>query len=283
MMPAIRSIAVTGSAGRIGRAICTRARRDGLAVIGIDTVDDEASRIADIRNSDHLTDLFDGIDCVIHCAGLHAPHVGNKSDDAFRSININGTESVLRAIERAGVGRIVLSSSTAVYGGGSPAGKPARWIDEMSQPAPRTIYHTTKLEAEAIVRSVTGTRLAASIVRLGRCFPEGPMLTALYRLSRGISEADAASAHLCAANATDQDCEPLIACATSPFQREDVDELGLKAPTVIRRRCPEVITAFETRGWAIPGRVDRVYDSSKAQKCWRWQPRDGYQATLERL
>lgn len=271
----VRSIAVTGSTGRIGTAICARASTLGMRVIGLDSLPKGNSVQVDIRNDKRLAELFEGVDCVIHCAGLHAPHVGRETDDAFRSINVDGTASVLRAAECAGVTRLVLTSSTALLGGGSSPGEPARWIDEMTEVSSRTIYHETKLEAEEMVRAATSPNFSASIVRLGRCFPEAPNLTAFYRLSRGISDADAATAHLCAAEACDLTSEPLIACAATPFRREDVDELGEDVRSVMEKRCPEVLNAFATRNWEIPVRVDRVYDSYVAQQLWRWSPKDG--------
>ncbi|MDA7949773.1 MAG: NAD(P)-dependent oxidoreductase, partial [Hyphomicrobiaceae bacterium] len=277
-MTLLRSIAVTGSAGRVGSGICTLARRQGLRVVGLDKRPDAVSIKADIREHHALAKHFEGVDCVIHCAGLHAPHVGVASDDAFRAINVDGTASVLRAIAIASVPRIVLTSSTALLGGGSDPGQPARWIDDTTQPAPRTIYHETKLVAEAKVRNATGPSLKASIIRLGRCFDEGTRLNTLYRLSRGISVEDAAAAHLCAARACDLDSEPQIACADTPFERDDASLLGSNARLVIKKRCPEVLKTFAAHQWEIPQRVDRIYACSSAQRRWHWRPMDNIQA-----
>lgn len=282
-MTLLRSIAVTGSAGRVGSGICTLARRQGLRVVGLDKRPDTFSFKADIREHQTLAKHFEGVDCVFHCAGLHAPHVGEASDDAFRATNVDGTTSVLRAIAIASVPRIVLTSSTALLGGGSAPGHPARWIDDTTMPAPRTIYHETKLIAEAKVRDAAGLSLKASIVRLGRCFDEGARLTTFYKLSRGISVADASAAHLCAASACDLDGEPQIACADTPFERDDVSLLGSNARLAIKKRCPEVLKTFAAHRWEIPQRIDRIYDSSSAQRRWHWQPMDNIQAATKNL
>lgn len=265
---------MTGGAGRIGRAIRREAMVAGFETVGVDLIHAEGTITADICDTDRLTRLFEGAHAVVHCAGLHAPHVGREPDDAFHSINVEGTRSVLRAIERAGVTHLVLSSSTAVLGGGSDDGEPARWIDDGAEPVARTIYHETKLEAEAMVRDATGSALRASIVRLGRCFPEEPRLVAFYRLCRGISERDAAVAHLAALDAVGEAREPLIACASTPFRPEDAAELGVDAEAVMRVRCPEIVDAFERRGWTVPRRTDRVYDSTGARTQWAWAPKD---------
>ncbi|MDG1472226.1 MAG: NAD(P)-dependent oxidoreductase [Ascidiaceihabitans sp.] len=121
-MKGLRSIAVTGAAGRIGRVICAEARKRNIDVVGIDAIRSDGVFQADVRDTNQLSRLLEGVDCVFHCAGLHAPHVGLQSDDTFKSINIDGTASVLRAVEIAGTGRFVLTSTTAIYGGGSAIG-----------------------------------------------------------------------------------------------------------------------------------------------------------------
>ncbi|MEP4196806.1 MAG: NAD(P)-dependent oxidoreductase [Aliishimia sp.] len=282
-MSPLRSILVTGSSGRIGSAICAVARKQGLRVVGLDSRPDALSAKADITHGASLAKWFEGIDCVFHCAGLHAPHVRLVTNDRFQKVNVGGTQNVLQAVKQAGVPRIVLTSSTAVLGGGSEPGHPARWIDEMTPAVPRTIYHTTKIEAELEVRKATGPDLKASIVRLGRCFEEGRYLTTVYRLSRGISVRGATTAHLCAANACDLECKPMIASAQTPFDRDDMSALGCDASSIIEDKCSELPAVFAARGWAIPTRIDRVYDSAATQKLWQWTPRDDIHTTLARL
>jgi nucleoside-diphosphate-sugar epimerase len=80
-MKGLRSIAVTGAAGRIGRAICTEASRNGINVVGIDAILHAEVIQADVRDTNRLSRLFEGVDCVFHCAGLHAPHVGLQPED----------------------------------------------------------------------------------------------------------------------------------------------------------------------------------------------------------
>lgn len=274
-------IAVTGSAGRIGAAVCRAARARGHAVVGIDRVDGpRVTAKSDVGDGHRLARLFEGVDAVLHCAGLHAPHVGVETDDAFRTVNVGGTASVLRAAVRCEVKRLVLTSSTAVLGGGSEPGEPARWIDDRTPPVARTIYHETKLAAEVLVRDAAGPQLRASIVRLGRCVPEPPALVAFHLLCRGIGVRNAADAHLAALGAADGTARPLIACAITPFEREDADLLGRDARAAIDRRCPEVARAFNERGWLIPERAGRVYDGATAHERWDWTPENGADAAI---
>lgn len=275
-----QTLAVTGASGRIGDAIVA-AWTHG-PTIGIDRVAGEhTSVLADIRDLDAMTRVFRGCDTVIHAAALHAPHVGIASEIDFRSINVDGTEIVLTAALRAGVRSFILTSSTAVYGGGGAMGAPARWFDETSEPEPRTIYHQTKLAAETLTRAASGSALRTAIVRVGRCFPERLPLIALYRLSRGIDPRDAATAHLNAIRAAATTTAIFIAAPKTPFRRSDCAELGRNAAAVIDRRCPWFATESRVRGWPLPQTIDRVYDSTQTRRILGWAPRYGASAVLQ--
>lgn len=274
-------IIVTGASGRLGKTIATATRRAGAHVVSCDRVPAPNAVTADIRDLQRLTSLFDGADCVIHCAGLHAPHVGVRPDAEFRDINVEGTATVLRAMRQVGVPSLVFTSTTALLGGGARAGDPARWIDDATQPRPRSIYHETKIAAEHLIRSACGASLSASILRVGRCFEEPRDIMAIHRLSRGIDPRDAAVAHLRAARFTKRDPEPLIVSYSTPFQRSDCVQLGHQAARVIRNRRPDLARRFDMLGWSLPETIDRVYDSSNARSQWGWTPKLGPETTLE--
>ncbi len=277
----IRRLVVTGAAGRVGAGISALARSGPISVTGIDkNAGGEVDLIGDIRDADVLRTAFEGADTVIHSAALHAPHVGEQDEEAFRSINIEGTRLALHAAMSAGVKRFVLTSTTALYGGGSDVGKPAHWVEDSSPTFVRTIYHETKLAAEALAIEAADGGLPVSIVRLGRCFTEPIPIMALHRLSRGIDIRDAASAHLCAVRFASLDPQPLIAAAETPFLREDCDELGSNAAAVIEKRCPELAATFRQHGWSLPNHIDRIYDSSAARRMWGWTPEHDFRALL---
>lgn len=275
MTEAPGKIVVTGGGGRIGSAIAAAARRLGLRVLRCDLRPGPDVERADVGDLGRLVSLFEGADCIIHSAGLHAPHVGVFSDADFRHVNIEGTANVLRAARRAAVGSVVFTSTTALLGGGAPPGAPARWIDDSTAPDPRSIYHETKIAAEALVRSECGGRLSASILRLGRCFDEPPAVMAIHRLSRGIDARDAAIAHLRAARFVSHDPAPLIASYSTPFRPADCTALGGEADRLVRERCPALARQFDALGWALPTHIDRIYDSHMARKTWHWRPQFG--------
>ena len=79
----MKKVVITGSSGRIGRALhwrlCQQYQTEGLDL----SICSATSTIADIRDSDSLMRSFEGVDTVFHVAALHAPHVGLHSEQTF--------------------------------------------------------------------------------------------------------------------------------------------------------------------------------------------------------
>jgi nucleoside-diphosphate-sugar epimerase len=67
----------------------------------------------DVRRADECARLVDGADVLVHSA---AALPIQASRDAIRSVNVGGTTTLLTAALDAGVRRVILISSTAVYG-----------------------------------------------------------------------------------------------------------------------------------------------------------------------
>jgi NAD+ dependent glucose-6-phosphate dehydrogenase len=103
-------IAVTGSAGTIGRPLCADLVRDH-EVVRIDLHD--ADVIADVRDLDALERAFAGCDTVVHLAGVVS--VGASWEDVAGP-NIAGTYAAFEAARRAGVRRVIFASSNHAVG-----------------------------------------------------------------------------------------------------------------------------------------------------------------------
>jgi UDP-glucose 4-epimerase len=271
------NILITGTAGRVGRAIHVRLS-PFHTVFGIDkspasTVD----IVGDIRNEAILSEACKGVDAIIHTAALHAPHVGIVPDAEFERVNVEATQSLINTALLSGVPRIVFTSTTALYGSASRLQNKAAWIDETTEPQPMSIYHRTKLAAEALFHAASEERgVTTRIIRMSRCFPEAAPEMAWYRLSRGVDARDVAEAHALALVNDGAKAQTYIVSGATPFLPEDAEELFVNAHGVLSRRAPELVRAFADRGWALPTTIDRVYDSAKAQRELGWKPRYGY-------
>jgi nucleoside-diphosphate-sugar epimerase len=114
-------VSISGGAGFLGLHLARRLLADGDAVRTLDVApleDDELERgvdevRGDVRNDADARALVRGAEVVVHAAAA-LPIQSSRA--AIRSVNVDGTATVLAAALEAGVHRVVLISSTAVYG-----------------------------------------------------------------------------------------------------------------------------------------------------------------------
>ncbi len=51
----------------------------------------------------------------------------------------------------------------------------------------------------------------------------------------------------------------------------------------VQEYVPKLAQVFAERGWCLPGKLDRVYDSSLAQRELGWSPKQGYESVFAML
>lgn len=271
-------ILVTGAAGLIGSAIAARLAKEH-EVVGLDLVaGQQVQLVADCLDVAEWRQRLGAVEAIVHTAALHAPHVGERSAADFRRVNVEATARLLDFALDVGANHFVLTSTTSLYGHALEAEGSAVWVDEQLEPQPRDIYDETKLEAERLLASAGGSVTATSL-RMSRCFPEPAEEMAWYRLYRGVDRRDVAEAHALALRR--RGCpKTYIVSATTPFEREDCEQLLHDAPSVIERRCPGLIAQMAGKGWQPPRSIDRVYDSTFARDEFGFIPRHGIESGL---
>lgn len=271
-------VLVTGAAGLIGSGVAARFAADHQ-VIGLDLRPGPfVEVIGDCVDVAEWRQRIGPIDAVVHTAALHAPHVGQRTDQDFRCANVEATSRLLDFAFGAGATRFVLTSTTSLYGHALEAGDEAIWVDEQLEPRPRDIYDETKLEAERLVAQAGGSMTVTSL-RMSRCFPEPADVMAWYRLHRGIDRRDVAEAHALALGRNGPPATYVISAAT-PFRREDCGQLAGNAAVVIERRCPGLIDRTAAKGWQPPPAIDRVYDGALATRELGFAARFGIESCL---
>lgn len=276
-------ILITGSAGRIGRAIHARLAREH-EVVGLDRKRSATTDlVASIEDAGRMRGALHEVQAVVHVAALHAPHVGQHSESAFEMLNVDATEQLARLAQQAGVRRFIFTSTTALYGAAGTNGA-ATWVHEGIRPEPRTIYHHTKIAAERALKDIAADGpMAVTALRMSRCFPEPAPLMAVYRLHRGVDARDVADAHADALAWNGPGFRCYVISGATPFMPEDAPALFTDAPQVLARRAPALVEAFAARGWALPRSIDRVYDPRRAMSELGWQPRFGFEEVLAEL
>jgi dihydroflavonol-4-reductase len=152
-------VLVTGAGGFLGANLVWALRENGFAVRAFvrrlpsgrqwEGLDGVEFTIGDIRNSDQVERAMDGVTGVLHAAAL-TRLVPRPRREAF-CINVEGTRNVCVAALRAGVRRLVFTSSASTIAPGT-AERPANENSpDNHEPIHSPYYHSKRL-AEQVVR-----------------------------------------------------------------------------------------------------------------------------------
>jgi nucleoside-diphosphate-sugar epimerase len=291
---------VTGSAGHLGEALVRTLRDSRHEVVGLDVLDSPyTTEVGSITDRPLVRRCMAGVRAVFHAAALHKPHVATHSRQGFVDVNITGTLNLLEEAVAAGVDAFLFTSTTSVFGDAlaPPAGAPAAWVTEDVVPVPKNIYGVTKAAAEELCQLFHRNQgLACLVLRTSRFFPEddddkcvrdaypSDNTKANEYLFRRVEIQDVVDAHLLAwGRAPAIGFRKYIISATTPFLTEDLPELRVDAPRVVRRRAPGYEAEYARRGWRMFPSIGRVYVNRRAREELGWQPRYDFRSLLDRL
>lgn len=149
---------VTGGAGFIGSALANRLMREGHHVRVIDDLSagDPARLLSEVNftrgsvtDKPKLWRLLSGVDCVYHLAARVSVPESILYPREYDTTNVGGTVALMEAMRDAGVSRVVLASSGAIYGE-----QPQQPVTEKMSPHPTSPYAVSKLAAEYYVNTI---------------------------------------------------------------------------------------------------------------------------------
>ena len=142
-------LALTGATGFIGQHLLRELPRRGHSVRVLlrrptpVALPATSAVIGDLAQPRNMAAALEGVDAVIHSAGL-AQRMSGRPEDDYRVLNTEATIALARAAQRAGVKRFVfLSSIRAQCGSSSDVA-----LTETASPAPTDAYGQSKLAAE---------------------------------------------------------------------------------------------------------------------------------------
>jgi nucleoside-diphosphate-sugar epimerase len=149
-------IAVTGGAGKAGRAVVRDLLEAGHDVLSVDlardpSLADEQQLVADLTDYGQAVDALKGVDAVVHLAAIPAP--GLKPDELTFRVNTTSTYNVFAAAPLLGLRRVVWASSETTLGLPFERERPRYApIDEEHPPLPEFSYALSKLISEEMAR-----------------------------------------------------------------------------------------------------------------------------------
>jgi nucleoside-diphosphate-sugar epimerase len=141
-------VLLTGGSGNLGQALVPRLLDKGDMPVILDvrappSLNEGAVFIeGSVLDRAKLTEIFRGCDCIVHIAAWHGIHEDRGEKDAydFFDLNVRGTFEVFEAAASAGIGKVILISTTSVY-------------------RPETRYGGSKILAEQIAEDYRRHRL----------------------------------------------------------------------------------------------------------------------------
>ena len=169
-------ILVTGATGAVGPSVVNALHQAGYQIrsFSVDTPSkgmspqDVEVLVGDVTDQVAIQSAMQDVYAVVHLAALlHVVNPPPEMREKYERVNIGGTSTVVDAAIKAGVRRVVLFSTIAVYGPSE-----GRVLNEMSPTNPYTFYAQTKCAAEQVVLSARDTdgQPLGTVLRLGAIY-----------------------------------------------------------------------------------------------------------------
>ncbi len=172
----VPKVLITGGTGAIGPQVVIALSQAGfhVRIFSINTPSmgmfPQGTDIltGDVTNRAAVQSAMEGVNAVVHLAALlHIVNPPPELREKYEHVNIDGTKTVVEASLNAGVRRVVLFSTIAVYGNAD-----GKVLNETSPTRPETDYARTKLVAEQIVLNAKGPdgKPLGVVLRLGAVY-----------------------------------------------------------------------------------------------------------------
>lgn len=281
---------VTGGAGFIGTNLVKRLLADSHEVVVLDNYagGKKEERIlsgakyidGDVRNENDLEKACVGVDGIFHMAALPRVTFSVENPELTHDVNVNGTLKVLLAAKKYGVKRVVLSSSSSVYGN-----QEIMPLVETMTPDPISPYALHKLIGEYYCRLFSElygleTVCLRYVNVYGPYFdPDGPYALVVGKFIKQVKNG-----------------EPMTVCGDGEYQRDfvhvsDVAEANILAMAGTGVGKGEIINISSNKPYSVnqvremigadfvfvperPGDVRRTAeDNTKAKELLGWAPK----------
>ena len=306
-------VLVTGAGGFIGSHLVERLVHEGARVRAFvrynsrndrgwldrmppAVVDEVETYAGDLANPEAVAGAVEGCRTVLHLGALIPIPYSYRHPREFVTANVEGTLNVLEAARRAGVERVVHTSTSEVYGTAQTVP-----IPESHPLHPQSPYAATKVAADQLALSYQRSfGLPVVVVRPFNTF--GPRQSARAVIPTIIGQALARDRVELGATHTTRDflfvrdtAAGMLRCAEVPAAEGQVVNLGtgveISVAEVVRRVAVLVegeldVLSAEERLRPAASEVERlVADTAKARRLLGWEPEtdfdEGLRETVE--
>lgn len=229
----MRKVAITGADGFIGSHLTEALLKEGCEVRALaqynsfnnwgwlEGIENERLEIVtgDVRDPNFCREFVRGIDTVFHLAALIAIPYSYVAPDSYVDTNVKGTLNICQASRDAGVEKLLITSTSEVYGTAQYVP-----IDENHPRQPQSPYSASKIGADAIAMSFYNAfELPVGIVRPFNTY--GPRQSARAIIPTIISQIAAGERKIKVGDLTptrdfnfvEDTCRGFIAIAKSPL------------------------------------------------------------------
>jgi len=309
-------VLVTGATGFIGshvaRLLVDRGdevrlgMQDGSPDTAVAGLTDAARVKLEVRDRRSVRRALKGVSRVFHCAGVTS--VRPADAELLFDVNVRGTKLLMEECLRAGVERVVFTSSAAAVGPAPGGGKAATETQLFTAGRLGIPYVNSVHEAEVEAMRVAAHGLPLVCVNPAICLGAGDHLLSSTRLVRSfllgrvpvytdgavgiVDVRDAAEGHLLADKLGEVGERYLLSGRNFTFERlfADLGRLsGVAPPVRVPPRAAEAVAALAGAGgrtWPLTQSEVRAagnswtYRSTKAQRALGWRARP-HEETLE--
>jgi nucleoside-diphosphate-sugar epimerase len=167
----IKRVLLTGGGGLVGRALVPLLGRYEITHFDLaDPGDGHRFIQGNLCDAAAVADACAGMDAVIHVAALHGRTWTDAGDAKAFCVNVLGTQWILEGASRAGVKRVVYTSS--IWAAGHDQGTPSLPLDEATSREPNERYGLTKALNERQCRfAAANAELSVIVLRPGGIVP----------------------------------------------------------------------------------------------------------------
>lgn len=295
---------VTGGAGFIGSTLANRLAREGHDVRVIDDLSagDPARLLPEVNftrgsvtDKPKLWRLLNRVDCVYHLAARVSVPESILYPREYEATNVGGTVALMEAMRDAGVQRVVLTSSGAIYGE-----QPQQPVTEDMPPHPTSPYAVSKLAAEYYVSTIGGLwGIETVALRIFNAYGPGQSIPPSHApvIPQFMQQAMGGGSLVVYGNGEqtrdfvyiDDVVEALVTAATAHGIDRQIINVGLGQETSVNElvRAIERITGRETHPLHVPsqsGGVNRLVANLASARGWlNYEPQVDLQMGLRLL